>query len=127
VDDLTALLVALLRETPRGAVLTAADARPGGYTWREVFQLAVRAVGNPRARLFQAPAALLHAIALTGDVARAFGTASMLNHQKLRELRHDDWSVSAAEWAGPAGWEPRYPLSDGFGHAVAWYRRAGWL
>jgi nucleoside-diphosphate-sugar epimerase len=127
VDDLAALLVALLREVPRGAVLTAADARPGGYSWREVFHLAARAVGNPRARLFHAPAALLHAIALGGDIGRTFGKANLLTHQKLRELRHHDWSVSAAEWARPAGWEPRYPLSDGFGHAVAWYRRAGWL
>ncbi len=59
--------------------------------------------------------------------ARLFSAASMLNHQKLRELRHADWSVSMEEWARPAGWQPRYPLSDGFGHAVAWYRRAGWL
>ncbi len=127
VDDLTALLVAQLREVPRGAVLTAADGRPAGYSWREVFRTAALAVGNPRARLFQAPGALLHTIALAGDIARAFGSASMLNHQKLRELRHRDWSVSQAEWARPTGWQPRYPLSDGFGQTVAWYRRAGWL
>jgi len=127
VDDLTALLVAQLREEPRGAVLTAADARPAGYSWREVLHLAARAVGNTRARLFHAPAPMLHAIALGGDLARLFGAASMLSHQKLRELRHADWSVSMDEWARPAGWQPRYPLSDGFGHAVAWYRRAGWL
>jgi 2-alkyl-3-oxoalkanoate reductase len=127
VDDLTALLVAQLREPPRGAVLTAADGRPGGYSWREVFRTAALAVGNPRAKLFQAPAALLHSIAFAGDIARAFGSASMLSHQKLRELRHLDWSVPEAEWARPPGWQPRYPLSDGFGQAVAWYRRAGWL
>jgi nucleoside-diphosphate-sugar epimerase len=127
VDDLTALLVAQLREAPRGAVLSAADARPAGYSWREVFQLAARAVGNTRARLFHAPAPMLHAIALGGDLGRLFGSASMLSHQKLRELRHADWSVSLDEWARPAGWQPRYPLGDGFGHAVAWYRRAGWL
>jgi 2-alkyl-3-oxoalkanoate reductase len=127
VDDLTTLLLAQLREAPRGAVLTAADARPGGYSWREVFHLAARAVGNTRARLFHAPGALLHGIALGGDLGRLFGTPNMLTHQKLRELRHADWSVNLAEWARPDGWQPRYPLSDGFGHAVAWYRRAGWL
>lgn len=127
VDDLTALLVALLREAPRGAVLTAADAEPRGYSWHEVFRTAALAVGNPGARLFHAPAALLQCMALGGDIARAFGTASMLNHQKLRELRHPDWSVSQQEWARPAGWAPRYRLNEGFGQAVAWYRRAGWL
>lgn len=127
VDDLTAVLVALLREEPRGAVLTAADERPGGYSWREVFQVAARSVGNARATLFQAPAAMLHGVALAGDLGRAFGSANMLNHQKLRELRHLDWSVGPEEWARPAGWQPRYPLVDGFAQTAAWYRRAGWL
>jgi nucleoside-diphosphate-sugar epimerase len=127
VDDLAALLVALLREAPAGAVLTAADARPEGYSWREVFHTAAQAVGNPEARLFNAPRALLHAIALAGDIGRAAGSASMLNHQKLRELRHRDWSVSSAELARPAGWVPRVLLDEGFAQTVAWYRRAGWL
>ncbi len=127
VDDLVSVLVALLREAPRGAVLTAADARPEGYTWREVFQTAARAVGNPGAGLFQAPAVLLSGIALAGDVGRLFGSANMLNAQKLRELRHRDWAVPPAEWARPAGWEPRHPLAEGFAQTVAWYRRAGWL
>jgi nucleoside-diphosphate-sugar epimerase len=127
VDDLAALLVALLRESPRGAVLSAADARPAGYSWREVFHTAALAVGNPGARLFRVPTALLGAIALGGDIARVFGGASMLNRQRLRELRHRDWSVRPEEWARPAGWAPRYRLDEGFGQAVAWYRRAGWL
>lgn len=127
VDDLVSVLAALLREEPRGAVLTAADGRPEGYTWREVFQTAASAVGNPRARLFQAPALLLHTLALAGDIGRAFGSANMLNHQKLRELRHPDWSVKAEEWARPAGWQPHYTLAEGFARTVAWYRRAGWL
>ncbi len=126
-DDLARLLVAQLGEAPRGAVLTAADERPAGYSWREVFVTAARAVGNERARLFQAPAALLRAAALAGDAGKLFGSANMLNSQKLRELRHADWSVPAAEWARPAGWEPRYSLIEGFAQTVAWYRRERWL
>jgi len=127
VDDLAALLVALLRETAHGARLTAADGRPEGYSWREVFRTAALAVGNTRATLFDAPAALLHGLALVGDAGRVLGTANMLNHQKLRELRHRDWSVPVAQWARPPGWQPRYRLDEGFGQTVAWYRRAGWL
>lgn len=127
VDDLTAVLVALLGEQSHGAVLTAADGRPEGYSWREVFQTAARSVGNPGARLFQAPAPLLRGIAVAGDLGRLFGSANMLNSQKLRELRHRDWSVAAADWAQPAGWVPRYSLAAGFAQTVAWYRRAGWL
>jgi 2-alkyl-3-oxoalkanoate reductase len=127
VEDLAQLLVALLREVPRGAVLTAADERPGGYLWREVFSTFARAVGNERPSMFHVPASLLHAVAMLGNVGKLAGSANMLNSQKLRELRHADWSVPAAEWARPAGWEPRYSLVEGAGNAVAWYRRAGWL
>jgi nucleoside-diphosphate-sugar epimerase len=127
VDDLCTLLVALLDQPARGEVLASADARPDGYSWREVFMTAARAVGNPRARLVQAPVALLRLLALGGDVGRLLGTANMLNSEKLRELRHPDWAVSAQEWARPDGWEPRHTLVEGFASTVAWYRRAGWL
>lgn len=127
VDDLCRLVVALLRDPAGGRVLSAADARPDGYTWREVFSTAARAVGNPGAKLFHAPAPLLHSIALGGNVARLFGTANMLNSEKLRELRHPDWSVRPDEQALPAGWAPAFDLKEGFANAVAWYRRAGWL
>ena len=127
VEDLMQVLVLQLGVTPHGAVLTAADERPAGYLWREVFSTAARAVGNDQARLFHAPAGLLRAAAWVGDAGKLLGAANMLNSQKLRELQHADWSVSAAEWARPAGWMPRYSLIDGFAQTVAWYRRAGWL
>jgi nucleoside-diphosphate-sugar epimerase len=126
-DDLTRLLVAQLGEPPRGAVLGATDARPAGYTWREVFLAAARAVGNDKVRMFHAPAALLRTVALAGDAGKLFGSANMLNSQKLRELRHMDWSFPASERARPAGWEPRHSLVEGFAQTVAWYRRERWL
>lgn len=126
VADLVSLMAAML-ESPDGGVWSAADARPDGYTWREVLAEAARAVGNPEAAFFQAPSALLRGVALAGDVGRLFGSASMLNSLKLRELRHPDWSVPASQWARPAGWSPRFDLSGGFADAVAWYRGAGWL
>jgi nucleoside-diphosphate-sugar epimerase len=126
VADLVSLMTAML-ESPDGGVWTAADDHPQGYSWREVFSAAAAAVGNPGAKLFQAPAALLRAVALVGDAGRLFGSARMLNSLKLRELRHLDWSVPAAQWASPAGWSPRFDLAAGFADAVAWYRRAGWL
>lgn len=127
VHDLARLLVALAGTAPGGAVLAAADARPEGYRWDEVLGAAARAVGNEAPRLVHAPGALLRAVALVGDLARLFGTASMLNSQKLRELRHPDWSVPRAQLAQIPGWAPSFDLDSGFEDAVAWYRRAGWL
>lgn len=127
VRDLARLITALAGAASRGAVLAAADARPQGYRWDEVLSAAARAVGNDTPRLVRAPGALLRTAALAGDLARLFGSASMLNSQKLRELRHPDWSVSPAELAQAPGWAPEFDLDAGFADAVAWYRGAGWL
>jgi nucleoside-diphosphate-sugar epimerase len=125
--DLASLMVLLAEQAPRGAVLTAADARPEGYSWDEVLGTAARAVGNGDARRVSAPLPLLYGIALVGDAGRLLGMSNMLNTQKLRELRHADWSAARDELARPPGWRPRYDLEAGFADAVAWYRGRGWL
>jgi len=127
VDDLVRLIERLASVAPRGQVLTAADARPEGYRWDEVLGAAARAVGNERARLVRAPQTLLRAVALVGDAGRRLGVANMLNSQKLRELRHEDWSVSASELATAPEWAPQFDLDTGFADAVAWYRARSWL
>lgn len=127
VRDVARLLVTLVALTPQGQVLAAADAQPQGYRWDELLGAAARAVGNPTPRFVQAPQGLLRGIAWVGDVARLGGSAAMLNSQKLRELRHADWGVSAAELARPEGWSPQFEIETGFADAVAWYRSAGWL
>lgn len=127
VADLCELIVAILRGAPRNAVLTAADARPAGYRWDEVLGEAARAVGNRHPRFVQAPTALLRTVAMAGDVGKRLGSANMLNSQKLREIRHPDWSVRDDELARAEGWAPRYDLAQGFADAVAWYRAEGWL
>lgn len=127
VRDLAELIVARLRAEPRGEVIAAADGRPSGYDWSELLGAAARAVGNPSPSFLQVPGAVLGGVALIGDIARLAGTASMLNSQKLRELRHPDWTVTPAELAAPVGWTAKFDLDSGFADAVAWYRAAGWL
>lgn len=127
VQDLASLIAALAAMEPDGAVSYAADAHPQGYLRAEMLGAAAHAVGNRTPRLMRAPGAVLRAVAMAGDVARLFGSAAMLNSQKLRELRHADWSVADAERARPPGWTPEFDLQSGFADAVAWYRRAGWL
>jgi 2-alkyl-3-oxoalkanoate reductase len=127
VDDLVSLMATLAADPPKGDVMTASDERPQGYLWREVFAAAARSVGNQTPGFFQAPVALLHLVAGIGDIGRSLGSANMLNSQKLRELRHEDWSAPPSERAQAPGWAPRYSLDAGFAQTVAWYRDAGWL
>jgi len=127
VSDAARLVAAVAAASPRGEVRAMADGQPEGYSWHAVLGAAARAVANPAPRFFQAPQAVLQGVALFGDLARLAGSASMLNSQKLRELRHLDWGVARHELVQPPGWAPRYDLDSGFADAVAWYRAAGWL
>ena len=127
VRDLARLIVILAGEAPSRDVLAAADACPQGYRWDELLTAAARAVGNYAPKLVRTPDALLRAAALAGDLANFFGSATMLSSQKLRELRHPDWSVSPQELARAPGWRPEFDLETGFVETVAWYRSAGWL
>ena len=113
VADLVRLIVAIAREPGLGAeVRSAADDRPQGYTWEELLGAAARAVGNPTPRFVRAPSALLSGVALVGDLAKAFGSSSMISSQKLRELRHPDWCVAPAERAHRAGLDGRSSISS---------------
>ena len=130
VADLARLIAAMAKTPAAGgaaAVRAAADDRPQGYTWDELLGAAARAVGNPSPGFVRAPGPLLAGLALVGDLAKAFGSSSMVSSQKLRELRHPDWGVKAAERASAPGWKVEFDLERGFADAVAWYRRAGWL
>jgi nucleoside-diphosphate-sugar epimerase len=128
VADLVRLIVAMAKKPAGGgAARSAADDRLQGYTWEELLGAAARAVGNPAPSFVRAPGPLLSGLALVGDLAKAFGSVSMVGSQKLRELRHPDWGVTLEERATAPGWSPRFDLERGFADAVAWYRQAGWL
>jgi hypothetical protein len=73
------------------------------------------------------PARALPQLAQAGAlVARLNGRAPLINADKVGELLHPDWAVSAAELP-PERPAPRYGLESGFGATVSWYRDAGWL
>ena len=127
VADLAAALARMATAPASGRVQSTADARPAGYSWREILESAARAGGNTAAKFRNAPRLPLQALAFAGDTARRFGYAKMLTSEKLRELLHPDWAVAPQELARIPGWQPRFDLDRGFHDAVAWYRKAGWL
>jgi len=124
VEDAAAATVALVTAPP--GVYALADARPEGYAWREIFEAAAHAT-NRRPRLIDAPPWLLPGLArAAGFIARMNGQPPILTEGKLREILHQDWSVSPAELA-PGLPAPRFSLREGFAHTLAWYSREGWI
>lgn len=135
VSDLAAALVrvATAEAPPAGAgrraetPATVCDARAEGYTWTELMGAARAALGLPRTGFLQIPLALLRLLA---GVTRIIGRADRpdaLTGDKLREMQHLNWAVSAAEQFTAHGWLPRYTVEAGFADTVRAYREAGYL
>ncbi|NGY03631.1 NAD-dependent epimerase/dehydratase family protein [Solimonas terrae] len=127
VEDLCAAIVSALQLGPHGRVSTICDARAEGYCWRELMQAAAAAIGRADAGYFRLPPAVLQGLALIGDIGHRFGSHQMLGSEKLRELLFEDWTVPVEQRFTAPRWQARFALADGFAHAAAWYRQAGWL
>ncbi len=126
VEDAARALALQLAASPSGKVQSIADARPEGYSWREILTAAAESVGNSSPRFVQPPRGLLWgAGSAAGLLARLTGQAAMFNAGKLRELLHEDWSVPDDSLLPAA--TPRRTLGEGFRSTAAWYRQAGWL
>jgi nucleoside-diphosphate-sugar epimerase len=126
VEDLARQVAALAARPAAAETFAICDARPGGYTWRELMTAAARACGRSP-RLVRIPGGLVTALAAaTSTVQRAAGATPMLTFSKARELLHPDWSIaSEASAAGLSS--PRHTLDEGLRVTADWYREVGWL
>lgn len=114
VDDLAAALAAWLeRGQEPGAVYEAGDGRPGGYSWREIIDIAQRLRGRRIVRM-PVPIPLVRLIArINLAAARLTGRAPMLSPGKVRELTHPDWVADNTRLQAETGWTARIPLAEG--------------
>lgn len=114
VSDLVEAMMTCL-DTPqcRGETLYLHDGQPGGYSWRDMADIAGQH-WQRRVRLWCVPRWLLDAVAgINLALARRTGRAPMLTPAKLRELRHPDWSVDNDRISALTGWKPRIKLRQG--------------
>jgi nucleoside-diphosphate-sugar epimerase len=125
VEDLAELVVRLVERPPEaGTVLEPDDARPGGYGWHDLAEIAGARTGR-RVRVVELPRPVLAAAAWVAELgARPLGAAPVLCRGKVAELFHPDWLAGGA--AG-LGWTPATGFGDGLERTLAWYRAEGWL
>lgn len=109
--DAARAVAAAMQAQDVGAVHEISDARPEGYRWDELADIAARALGK-RARPFRLPAPVLKTIGgIGGAVAGMTGGVEMLTPGKVREILHKDWSLEAPL---PATlYQPQIPLEKG--------------
>jgi nucleoside-diphosphate-sugar epimerase len=126
VEDAARQIVALGQMKSECGAVGLCDARPEGYSWRELMQTAAAVLGRPR-RLVRIPSGVLLALAAADMMGNGWRRrTATLTFGKVRELTHLDWGIQPHERArgAPAA---VFDLRAGFAHTVAWYRKNAWL
>jgi len=106
------------------AVMAAAECPAGGgtyfvcndeaYSWNEIIQCAAEVLGVARVRTVRIPRVLAYlAAGLMECAAVVEGKPTVLNRQKVRELRQLSWMCSNARIRNELGWRPRVSLKEG--------------
>lgn len=109
--DAAKAIVAAAQHQDIGAIHEISDARLDGYGWRELSDIAAKALGK-RARPIRLPAPVLKSIGgIGGVISGVTGGVEMLTPGKVREILHKDWSVQAP--LPEALYKPEIPLEQG--------------
>ena len=125
VDDLARLLLALAgTDEPSGTVLEPDDARPGGWSHKEMARAIGRAVGRRNLSL-SLPSAMLRLGAVVDEIVRR--ERAKLSADRAAYFSHGDWVVSPERRPPADFWEPRVETEHGLAQTADWYRSKGWL
>ena len=96
------------------------------YTWNEIRDTIVRALGKPVLKV-NVPVPLVGTVgAIVEGVGRLMGEYPPLNRDKAREAKAS-WLCSVAKARRELGYCQSIELEEGMAETVAWYRAQGWL
>ncbi len=96
------------------------------YTWNEIRDAIIRALGKPVVRV-NVPVPLVGPVgAIVEGVGRWMGEYPPLNRDKAREAKAS-WLCSVAKARREIGYRQTIELEEGMAETVAWYRAQGWL
>lgn len=124
-DLVTGILLAALSEKSHGRVYYICG--DGHHDWRTIGDYLGRVLGK-RFWTLHIPWWLVRMAALGGSIASQFTpTPTLLNLDKLRDIRQSQWLCSNARAKAEIGFQPAMDLLTGLADAAAWYQKAGWL
>ena len=126
VEDLANAVGAVLADEGSARLIAEVDDGGGGYSWREMIEVAAAAFGR-RVRIVRVPMAIPYGLSVLNQALARIGYVPMLTPGKVRELYHSDWVCDSGPIMARTGWQPAISLRQGFSSTIAWYRQQGWL
>lgn len=123
VEDLVRGLISVAEAKPaEGGVYFVSDGRV--HSNNDIVNEILAAL-NTRAFKVRIPKQMMSLMVKLGELAG--GGLSILNQDKLRELRHSHWICSSAKAEKETGFMPKVHLKEGIQWTADWYRIHQWL
>jgi len=124
-DLVTGILLAAASDQSRGRVYYICG--EGHHDWRTIGDCIGKALGR-RFLTLNLPWWLVRLAATGGSlVSQVTPAPTLLNLDKLRDIRQRLWLCSNERAKAELGFKPALDLLTGLADAAAWYKRAGWL
>ena len=123
--DLAQICYRAATKSPHGETYMASDGN--SYTWEELSSKMAR-IMRKKTKTITIPLWFTSiAIFFSGLTKSRKSKPSILNREKLKEIRARGWAVDASKARDLLGYVPEFSIDDGFKHAFFWYKRQGWL
>jgi len=124
-QDFAQLCYRAATRSPHGEIYMASDG--DAYTWDQLSDIIARIL-HKKPHKITVPLWFTTIAASFGEALSAItGNPTPLNREKLRELHANGWVIDNSKARNLLGFQPEYPLLDGFKNSIQWYRKNGWL
>jgi nucleoside-diphosphate-sugar epimerase len=124
-DMINAILLAAHNENAIGETFHISDG--GFYSNDEVID-AIASSLDVRVHKVKLPRAMLPAVGYLGDgISKLMDKKSMINRDKVKELRHSEWVCNITKAKSSLGFAPQVGIKEGIKWTADWYRIHKWL
>jgi nucleoside-diphosphate-sugar epimerase len=97
------------------------------YHWSEMARITARIL-NKKYITIKIPYRLTYILAFFLEkLAGIAGTTTILNRQKMKELKQPYWVISARRAQLDLNYQTKVPLAEGIEKTIRWYKEFGWL
>ncbi len=102
-------------------------ANPQPYSWEKIAKVTLKIL-NKRALRVTVPHLLLDGLSrVTEEIGKITGKPSILNRQRVAELKQDYWVCSPKKAKTDFKFETKIDLEEGIKETIAWYKEKKWL
>jgi len=108
-------------------IFHANDGNDAGYSLGHIVRLAAKLQNGWVVPIFVPKYILKIAAGINNQLSKMFGTASIFNPDKYKELTARGWVLSSQKARDRLGFHPKYNINRGFEMTIDWYRKNKWL